>query len=45
MNKLLYVVPESELIELKPDGIILGGSELDASGVEGLIGVEGEWIL
>lgn len=45
MKKNTYLAPETEVIELKPEGKLLAGSPLDALTVEGMIEVEGEWVL
>ena len=42
-KKSLYLAPDSEVIELKPDGYLLTGSELDMDAVEQMAIVEGEW--
>lgn len=45
MTKNTYLVPETEVIELKPEGNLLQGSDINSQSVEGLIVVEGEWVL
>lgn len=45
MTKNTYLVPETEVIELKPEGNLLQGSDLTNQSVEGMIVVEGEWVL
>ena len=46
-KKSLYLAPESEVIELKPDGNLLTGSDFGTTdpSVEAMITIEGEWIL
>lgn len=46
MIKKSYLVPETEVIVLKPDGNILQGSDFSTvdPAVEGMIVVEGEWL-
>ena len=47
MIKKSYLVPETEVIVLKPEGNILQGSDFSTvnPAVEGLIEVEGEWVM
>lgn len=45
MTKKTYLAPETEVIELKPEGNLLTGSDLNSIPVEGMIEVEGEWVI
>lgn len=45
MTKKTYLAPETEVIELKPEGNLLTGSDLNSESVEGMIVVDGVWEL
>lgn len=45
MKKNTYLAPETEVIELKPEGNLLAGSDFNSEIVEGMIVVEGDWVL